>query len=271
MTATFGRRATRPSPAPDVPSAPIRQAVSQPAGGTSDHWLSIGPDKQGRDQGITVFALWWTGALSLLWLIATFMPLFGNDTELMPRHFGLMALAMLAALALGVNSAVVLWTQTRIELFYRLIFVVLFSLFATTDTFKVSTHLINAYGLSHDFPAAQIETSTFYWPIDRAYTKDVKTGRNSSIEYFVRLTPAWDTDWEIAKSDFDYMKANNKPENASRYGDRIESHGWFCAKVTLQKAGNAVKVVGVTDGRGLAEGSLMLCPDGAGTPALELK
>ncbi len=225
-------------------------------------WIDFGHDKDGQDRGgITVFAACWVGALCVLGLASFVAPLSLKDTELMPRHDAGLWMPLAAATIIGLASLFVLWRQTRGAAIYRGAVAAAFACWAMICTVKLGTAMIDGYDLSHDFPAGQVQTYAFDWPIDRAYVRNESSGRGSVTRYYVHLTPAWDKDWHISRHDFADLQAQ-----AGTKADQVDSHGRFCAHVMLQKAGTAVRIVGVTNLRGIPSDSLHLCPANAGTP-----
>ncbi len=230
-------------------------------------WIDFGHDKDGQDRGgITVFAAGWIGMLCVLGLASFIAPLSLKDTELLPQHDTGLWMPLAAGAVIGLASLFVLWPQTRGSAIYRGAIAGLFSCWAMICMAKLGTAMIDGYDLSHDFPAGQVQTYGFDWPIDRAYARNESSGRGSVTRYYVHLTPAWDKDWHISRRDFVDLQAQ-----AGTKADQVDSHGKFCAHVTLQKAGNAVRIVGVTNVRGLPGNSIGLCPAGAGMPMLGLK
>ena len=165
-----------------------------------------------------------------------------------------------------------MWTQTRGRVVLRGFFVFFLSAWAVFDTFRICLTGINAYEMSHDFPPGQLQTYTFYWPVNRAYSKRASSGKGSGVtRYFAQLTPAWIEDWQISHRDFNYMRTHNRPENTDLQSYQVISKGWFCTRVTLQKAGTAVRILNVTERKGLPDGSFAPCPAGAPTLAANSK
>lgn len=55
------------------------------------------------------------------------------------------------------------------------------------------------------------------------------------------------------------MLAHRSPEDHGRNPDEISSHGFFCARVTLQQSGDALRVLNAGSQK-LPAGTVVVCP-----------
>jgi hypothetical protein len=70
--------------------------------------------------------------------------------------------------------------------------------------------------------------------------------------------PLW-SNLSISELDYDYMRGHRAPWDKGTNPDEISSRGYFCAKVTLQRSGNAVRVLHAGNGV-LPAGTVRECP-----------
>ena len=104
-----------------------------------------------------------------------------------------------------------------------------------------------------DFPAAKMRTFQGALLISRAYEMH---GKGKS--WHIQTKPIW-TDINISQQDFRFMQSHRRQDDLSGKSDEIRSDGYFCANVTLQSAGDALRVVHA--GRStLPKGSIGVCP-----------
>jgi hypothetical protein len=72
--------------------------------------------------------------------------------------------------------------------------------------------------------------------------------------------PIW-SNLEITRADYEFMLANRRPGDKGKNPDEISSKGYFCARVTLEQAGDALRVLHAGN-RTLPQGTVMVCPQG---------
>lgn len=105
-----------------------------------------------------------------------------------------------------------------------------------------------------DFPTATTVTYPGLLVIWRAYQTRSKGGTGWSIQ----TTPIW-SNLAVTKMDYDSMLAHRGPGDHGRNPDEISSHGFFCARVTLQQSGNALRVMHAGS-HALPTGTVVVCP-----------
>jgi hypothetical protein len=108
-----------------------------------------------------------------------------------------------------------------------------------------------------DFPPEHTRSFPALLKISRAYQTHGK-GRSWNIQ----TTPIW-TNLDITETDYDFIASHRRPGDAGRDPDEISSRGYFCAKVTLQRAGEAMRIMHAGT-RKLPTGTVVVCPRNAG-------
>jgi hypothetical protein len=109
-----------------------------------------------------------------------------------------------------------------------------------------------------DFPPSNTRTyENELLLISRAYATHGK-GRSWNIQ----TMPIW-SNINITESDYNFMRAHRAPYDHGTNPDEITSNGYFCAKVTIQKAGEAIRVMHAGRWK-LPAGTVIRCPVAAG-------
>jgi hypothetical protein len=191
--------------------------------------------------------------LALL-LVSVALDYFDTSTELTPSHVGVLnscfLIAGLAGLTLGglaIRASRGLAGWRRVPIVGSLIVEWFLAVFMVSS---VSADLIEAHT---DFPPGQTVTRAAQLFIWRAYRTH---GKNQSWD--IQTTPLW-SNLEVAQSDFEFMLAHRSPEDHGRNPDEISSHGFFCARVTLQQSGNALRILNAGRHK-LPPGTVTVCP-----------
>jgi hypothetical protein len=104
-----------------------------------------------------------------------------------------------------------------------------------------------------DFPPSQTRTYSTLLLISRAYQTHGK-GRSWNIQ----TTPIWST-LQITEDDYRFMLAHRRVEDNSGNPDEISSNGYFCAQVTVEQSGNALRVLHAGSHE-LPKGTVVICP-----------
>jgi len=195
-----------------------------------------------------------------LGLLAAYAALawFDTTTELTPGHEGALnscffiaGLAGLAWGALSIRESKGLATWRRVPIVCCLTLVACISISCLSSR---SADLVNGY---IDFPKAQTRTFAKLLVIWRAYQTHGKSG-----SWNIQTTPIW-SDLDVTQADYDFMLLHRSPMDRGRSPDEIASHGFFCARVTVQQAGNAMRILHAGNEK-LPAGTVVVCPSDMG-------
>lgn len=206
------------------------------------------------------------GRLGAIWLISLFGVLlasygigwFDRSTELTPSHGDVMSMCFLGGALVGVVSAgVAVWQSAKLPIFRRVVAAFLFALIGFMGVFLFLSETANIIEGIIDFPPGKTQSSREHLLISRAYQTHEK-GRSWNIQ----TMPIW-SNLDITQDDYKFMLAHRRPGDDGRDPDEISSDGYFCARVTIQVSGDAIRVMHA--GRHtLPKGTVVLCPTSAG-------
>lgn len=107
-----------------------------------------------------------------------------------------------------------------------------------------------------DFPANGTRSSQRLIAIADA---SHSVGSKASQTWRITTLP-YDAQLDITREDYGFMLAHRLPDDDASEPDRIASNGHFCARVTIEQAGEALRIMHAGSGT-LPEGSVILCPD----------
>lgn len=113
-----------------------------------------------------------------------------------------------------------------------------------------------------DFPPAKTRTYPGLLIIWRAYQTHGK-GRSWNIQ----TTPIW-SNLDVTEMDYDFMLTHRSVVDHGHDPDEIASHGFFCARVTLQQSGDALRIMNAGNQK-LPEGTVVVCPTTPSLPSLD--
>jgi hypothetical protein len=211
--------------------------------------ISVGERSKARKGILGCFIA--IGSLLLLYIV---LGMFDNTTELSPDHDGVLlacfAIAGLSGVALGIigireSKGIPVWRRAPLALALSLLgFLAVF--LASSRTATTVEGLI-------DFPSGKTRSYTTLLLISRAYQAHGK-GRSWNIQ----TTPIW-SNLNITEDDYQFMLAHRRVGDDTRDPDEISSHGFFCAHVTIQQSGNAIRILHA-GGQKLPKGSVVICP-----------
>lgn len=177
-----------------------------------------------------------------------------NTTELTPNHDGVSVISFcgagliglgLAALAVQTSEGWALWRRAGMAFGLLLGGVALgFNLLQSAADLVMGMI---------DFPPGKTQTYPALLVISRAYQSHGK-----SRSWNIQTSPVL-SNFEIMASDYNSMLEHRRPGDTSRNPDEISSQGYFCARVSVQQAGDAIRVLHAGH-LALPKGSVILCP-----------
>ena len=178
-----------------------------------------------------------------------------TTTELSPDHSGIIGLGFSMAFVLAAIGSVILWRATAAwPLKNQIGFTAacaFFTFLAATVVFLPTSEIVEGW---IDFPPSKTVTyKNVLLKISRAYQTHGK-GRSWNIQ----TMPIW-SNIDITQDDYNFMLSHRSSDDHGTDTDEITSNGYFCANVTIQKAGDALRIMNAGKG-GLPRGTIILCP-----------
>lgn len=198
------------------------------------------------------------------WLIGLFaffvayvlLGFFDQSTEITPSHDGVLnACFIVAGLGGLVAAGLVLRFWRGLPWWKRVYVAALLAFGGFLLTFLMSSRVTTLVDNVIDFPAGRTQTKRGLLVIWRAYRTHGK-GQSWNIQ----TTPIW-SNLDITRADYEFMLAHQPPDGIARDGDEIHSHGYFCADVSVQIAGPAIRVMHAGSQK-LPQGTVIVCPPG---------
>jgi hypothetical protein len=216
---------------------------------------------------LTRFGWCWLGFLGSAFFGNWLLGRLDNTTLLTPDYSNALIVGFIVAGIVAVVSAFVGYSQSKGPLVQRSVAAVFcFGILGALSTVVLAGTITDLTLAKLYFPADKTETFNAMLPIGRAYRMFARVGGYSWI---IQPSSLW-TNIDITKSDYDFM-AGNRPIDGAHEPDDVPSHGIFCAKVTMQESGDALRVLHAGSYK-LPQGSVVRCPQAAmGQPYLKLR
>lgn len=224
------------------------------------------PSKR-RELPLVLRAKVWLPALAIVLPLCLGLLWLDDFTELTPRHSIARMACLIVVFIAAAISGILGWrlaTSGRLkrgtspmDAGFKFLFV---GMVMTTMLLAPATELIAGWV---DFPPSMTNSSIALLPISKAHEAH---GRGAS--WSVKFQPDW-SGVPISYNDYRYMQEHLPPDHRSASRNEIVSNGYFCARVSLQKAGKAIRIMHSRWG-GLAEGSIGICPAGGSSEAIIL-
>jgi hypothetical protein len=204
---------------------------------------------------LTKLGWWWLGAITGLAVFGWILEWLDHATELTPVHLGPLNASLIGACVLAVVSAALVFSQSEGRMSGRLamslIVAPIFSILgAALSLSEIATLIENR----NDFPPSNTRTFQGLLLIDRAYQTHGK-GRSWNIQ----TTPIW-SNLDITQADYEFMRTHRRPGDLGEDPDEISSKAYFCANVTLQQSGEALRVLNAGTYK-LPQGTVGICSD----------
>jgi hypothetical protein len=186
---------------------------------------------------------------------------FDTTTELTPSHDLVLQTCFVIAALAGMICAWLSIRESRGLAAWRRGFIACcLMLVGSISAFLVSSRSADLIEGLIDFPPARTGTYSGTLIIWRAYQTHGK-GRSWNIQ----TTPIW-SNLDVTEADYYFMLAHRSPNDQGRNPDEISSHGFFCARVTLQQSGNALRIMHAGSQK-LPVGTVIICPTTPSRPA----
>ncbi len=196
---------------------------------------------------------WLVGPLSLL-VLYFILGLFDTSSEITPSHSTVLdSCFVLGGLGALFLACVAIFGRQDMKVWQRVYLATALALLGFLSVFLLSSRVAELIESHVDFPASGTRTYTGFLLISRAYRTHGK-GQSWNIQ----TMPIW-SNLDITPSDYDFMLYHRRPGDAGQNPDEISSRGYFCAHVTVQQSGSALRVLNAGS-RKLPSGTVVVCP-----------
>ncbi len=196
--------------------------------------------------------VWLAGPLSFA-AMYVLLGWFDTSTEITPRHDTVLktcfALGCLSGLLL---AGVAVLGRQEMKAWQRFQLAFALALLWFLSVFLLSNRVAGLVENYIDFPASSTITYRTLLRIDRAYRTHGK-GHSGHIQ----TMPIW-SDLEITDTDYTFMLQRRRPGDNGHNPDEISSRGYFCAQVSVQQSGSALRVLRAGS-RKLPQGTVVFC------------
>jgi len=209
----------------------------------------------------------WMVGMALTAVTAMVLSRFNTATTLVPLRSDAIGMAIIISLLIAALSIFVGLHETRGSLLDKIWGGVIgFGLSGFFAPFLLLGQLADLYYARIDFPPDKVRTFNALLPIGRTWHSKP---RRSPESFIIQPSPLW-SNIDIAREDWNFMLAELKLDNGPKRDD-IPSNGHFCARVLMQQAGSALRVLNAGS-NALPKGSIIVCPpEVAGLPFLEIR
>lgn len=203
---------------------------------------------------LSKFGWLWLGAIAFAFLLYLLVEQFDNASELTPDHSDILGYCFVGAGLVGIASVIIGFSQSSGPVVKRLGALLGFGILGFLSTLLLSSTLADIIENRTDFPADKTETRWALLPIQRAYRMDSRTGSSWIIQPVI-----W-TNIDVSHADFKFMLSHRGWNGKGSEPDDVSSDGYFCAKVLVQKSGDALRVLH-SGSLSLPEGSVGICSE----------
>jgi hypothetical protein len=209
-----------------------------------------------RDRARNSFANFWLGILIALSVLAALLYWLHSTTELAPAHDNVtQACAIFAAVLCFVSALIGFRKHPYRGVVGRLFRGAGYGLFGFAALFFAAMGCATIVEGWIDFPANVTRASQRLIAIADAHHS---VGGRGSQSWTARIM-SYDASLDITREDYGFMLAHRRPEDDASEPDRIASGGYFCARVTIEQAGDALRVVHAGSYT-LPPGTVVVCP-----------
>ena len=206
-----------------------------------------------RNVETTSLFWWWGGGVLVALVLGLSVGQLNDATELTPFHEIGHAICLGGALVIALASGFVGFSQTKAAIWRRIAASFGFTLLGALAAFILLSAISDLANRLVDFPAGRTRTYQALLSVNRAYEMRGK-GRN----WHIQTTPIW-SDMKVTHADYRFMLTHRRPGDTGVDPGEISSGGYFCARVVVQQAGEALQVL-YAGQHSLPAGTVEVCP-----------
>ncbi|MDH7975913.1 hypothetical protein QH494_27350 [Sphingomonas sp. AR_OL41] len=200
----------------------------------------------------------WLVAMFGLGALAFLLDWFDSTTELAPAHHGIATLGRVAATLACLTAAVIGFRVRRPRrVADRLFRASWYALLGFLAVYFALTEIATIVVGWRDFPATGSRSSQRLIAIADASHYTVSKGS----QRWMVTTRSFGATLDITREDYGFMLAHRRAGDDASEPDAIASDGHFCARVTVEQAGSALRVIHAGSYT-LPQGTIVLCPAG---------
>lgn len=205
---------------------------------------------------MTKFAWVWLGVSAVAMISVWPLDRFDTATELTPDHSDTLEYCFWAAGLVAISSMAVGFFHSKGSLASRIwLSLACFGLLGGLASVLLLSTVARIIENRQDFPPETTRTFAAMLPIERAYRMDSRTGSS----WIIQPAPIWSNIY-IAHSDYTFMLARSGTPSARKEPSNVPSRSYFCAKVTMQQSGEALRVLDA-GAQALPSGSVGICSE----------
>jgi hypothetical protein len=215
--------------------------------------MQVGQSVIARPPGHLKFGMAWLCGMLGMFFLGGLMTLFDKTTQIAPAQDGIQNACTLAAGAVALLSAIIGFRQLPDRTTgKRVMWAAVVAMVGFGSSALLFGEIASFVEDWMDFPPGTTRTAEATMPIIYAYHHHSRHANIWNIE-------VGDALFGIAPGDANFMLNHRLPGDTSGTLGQIWSGGYFCARLTIQRAGNAERVL-QTGSNGLSPGSVVLCP-----------
>lgn len=209
--------------------------------------------RAGKVTGPTYGVGWLAAPLALV-ALDMLLELFDTSTQISPDQENVVS-ACLAAGGIGalLFLAVALFGTQRMKAWQRVCLATFLPIIGFLSVFLLSSRVATLVENHFDFPARSTKTYTAFLRINRAYRTQ---GKGES--WNIQTAPIW-SNLDITEGDYRFMLSHRRPGDEGHNPNEISSKGYFCAKVTMEQSGDALRILNAGSHK-LPAGTVVICP-----------
>ena len=206
-----------------------------------------------RGINLAPFGRWWNyGLFCLLFVYIATCPFTNSPDVMLHRHFDAVVCFELACVVALASIWIGFWNSNGPLRRRPLVIISYFGGFGLVSTFLAALNLSAIIEPRIDFPPGHTQTFPARLPIRRVHqSRSGGVIETAPIGAKVNLA--------ISDSDFEFMMTHLPPPGPDP--NTVSGDGYFCADVTMQKSGSALRIPGVAH-QALSPGSISICRPG---------
>jgi hypothetical protein len=210
---------------------------------------------KGETAGNAKKAMLWIAGFLVLLFLSMLIGWFNDSTELLPNHEDVENACLVAASLCGLIFGVVGTSLSKnLRIGRRVAATLCFAVMGFIAALLIVNTSVEIIEGRIDFPPAATKSRSALLAISSA--RHHVDSRSQS--WSIHAAPYW-ADLEITQHDYEFMLKHRRPGDSGHDPDEVSSDGYFCARVTVQQSGNALRVMHAGS-HALPSETVIVCP-----------